>query len=69
MLEITLGKTIQYDQDKSTQSETNTDFTLNEYHEERIAFHMRMLNYYLNEQANETMATRDRIISGSTNRN
>ena len=39
----------QLDQDKLKQSETNTDFTLDEYHKERINFHMKMLLYYLNE--------------------
>lgn len=69
MLKNTLNSMTQLDQDKLKQSETDTDFTLNEYHKERISFHMSMLNYYLNEEANESMATRDRIISGGTDRN
>lgn len=53
MLEITLGKTVQLDQEISTESETNMDFTLAEYHDERINYHMKMMLYYLNEQKNE----------------
>ena len=53
MLEITLGETIQLDQETLNDSESNTDFTLAEYHQERIDHHMKMLSYYLNEQADE----------------
>jgi hypothetical protein len=31
------------------ESEENTEFSLREYHKERISFHMKMLNYYLAE--------------------
>ena len=34
----------------SMNSEENTDFTLVDHYEERIDFHMKMLNYYLNEK-------------------
>jgi len=30
--------------------EDNTDFTLSSHYEERIKFHMLMLDYYLNEK-------------------
>lgn len=50
MLENTLDLTTQSNQTKSTQSETNMDFTLDEHHKERINFHMRMLNYYLTQE-------------------
>jgi len=50
----------------STNSEENTDFTLVDHYEERIEFHMKMLNYYLNEKTNEIMAIRSRPISGNT---
>ena len=39
----------------STQLEESTDFTLREHHEERISFHMQMLNHYLKEQKNDRM--------------
>ena len=48
----------------STNSEENTDFTLVNHYEERIDFHMKMLNYYLSEKNNEIMAIRSRPISG-----
>ena len=53
----------------STNSEGNTDFTLVDHYEERIDFHMKMLNYYLNEKTNEIMAIRSGLISGNTIRN
>lgn len=46
----------------STNSEENTDFTLVDHYEERINFHMKMLNYYLNEKTNEIMAIRGGLI-------
>jgi hypothetical protein len=49
----------------STNSEENTDFTLVDHYEERIDFHMKMLNYYLNEKTNEIMAIRSGLISGN----
>lgn len=39
----------------SNLSETSMDFTLREHYNERIKFHMTMLNYYLNEQTNDRM--------------
>jgi len=33
------------------------EFTLPEYHRERISHHMRMLNYYLKEEKNERLGT------------
>ena len=30
-------------------SEESMDFTLREHYNERVSFHMEMLNYYLNE--------------------
>lgn len=38
-------------------SEEDTAITLDSHYGERIAFHMKMLNYYLNEQTNEKLAT------------
>ncbi len=35
---------------KLTESQEDTDFTLHDHCKERVAFHMKMLNYYLNEQ-------------------
>jgi len=34
---------------KLTELQEDTDFTLHNHYKERIAFHMKMLNYYLNE--------------------
>ena len=34
----------------SKELEDNTNFTLSNHYEERIKFHMLMLNYYLNEK-------------------
>ena len=34
---------------KLSKSTLNTEFTLPEHYTERIAFHMKMLNYYLKE--------------------
>ena len=45
----------QLDTETSTQLEESTDFTLRERHEERISFHMQMLNHYLKEQKNDRM--------------
>lgn len=47
----------QLDMQTSTELEESTDFTLHDHHKERISFHMRMLNYYLNEQKNDRMGT------------
>jgi len=35
----------------------NMEFNLNEHYEERVAFHKKMLLYYLTEQQNEKLAT------------
>ena len=35
--------------EKLTESQEGTDFTLHNHYKERIAFHMNMLNYYLNQ--------------------
>ena len=35
--------------------EESMDFTLREHYNERIKFHMTMLNYYLKEQKNDRM--------------
>lgn len=35
----------------------DTDFSLKEHYSERIAFHEKMLLYYLTEQQNEKLAT------------
>jgi len=37
--------------------EEDTVTTLANHYEERIAFHMKMLNYYLKEQTDEKLAT------------
>jgi hypothetical protein len=34
----------------SLESKQDTEFTLPEHYRERIAFHMKMLKYYLNEE-------------------
>jgi hypothetical protein len=34
---------------KLTESQEDTAFTLHDHYKERIAFHMKMLNYYLNQ--------------------
>ena len=44
--------TIQMDQSEDQrlkESEESMQFSLREYHKERISFHMKMLNYYLTE--------------------
>ena len=43
--------------EKLIESQEDTDFTLREHHKERISFHMKMLNHYLNEQKNDRMGT------------
>lgn len=63
MLKDTLKKTVSSTQEKLMKSEQEMDFTLDEHYEERIKFHMTMLNYYLKEQNNEVMATRNRDVS------
>lgn len=50
MLKDTLEKTQSSAQENLKKSEDDMDFTLDSYHEERIKFHMKMLNYYLKEQ-------------------
>ena len=50
MLESTQDMLAQLDQALSLKSEDSMDFTLPEHHSERINHHMKMLNYYLNEQ-------------------
>lgn len=50
MLENTLKTTIDSTPENLMTLDENTDFTLDSYHKERIAFHMKMLNYYLEEQ-------------------
>jgi len=55
MLETTVEKTNQLDQETLTQSESDMDFTLADYHQERINHHMKMLSYYLTEQTNEEL--------------
>ncbi len=47
----------QSDTETLTQSEESTDFTLRDHYNERISFHMRMLNHYLKEQKNDRMGT------------
>ena len=42
-------------QNKLTKSEDSMDFTLSSYHKEKIAHHIKMLNYYLKEQKNEEL--------------
>lgn len=64
MLKDTLKKTVDLTQKNLMKSEQETDFTLDKHYEERINFHMKMLKYYLNEQKNEAMATRNRNVSG-----
>lgn len=49
--QVTLESSIQ---ELSNESVENMDFTLAEYNEERIAFHRKMLTYYLEEDARET---------------
>ena len=53
---------------RSKELEDNTSFTLSNHYEERIKFHMLMLNYYLNEK-NDRMGTITRVISWCINRN
>ena len=48
--QVTLTQSIR---EISTESEQVMGFTLKEHHSERIAHHMKMLDYYLNEQKNE----------------
>ena len=55
-------------QKKSINLESDMDFTLDEYHNERIDYHMKMLNYYLNEDQNEKLAARNRLILGNISR-
>ena len=55
-------------QKKSINLESDMDFTLDEYHNERIDYHMKMLNYYLNEDQNEKLAARNRLIPGNISR-
>jgi len=50
MLKDTLEKTQSSAQENLKKLEDDMDFTLDSYHEERINFHMKMLNYYLKEQ-------------------
>lgn len=47
----------QLDTQISTELEESTDFTLRDHYNERISFHMRMLNHYLKEQKNDRMGT------------
>ena len=35
---------------QSKELEDNMDFTLESHHSERVKYHMKMLNYYLNQQ-------------------
>ena len=35
---------------QSKELEDNMDFTLGSHHSERVKHHMKMLNYYLNQQ-------------------
>jgi len=37
-------------QKKLKELEDNMDFTLGSYYKEMVAYHMKMLNYYLKEQ-------------------
>ena len=39
----------------STRSDDVMDMTLGEHYKERIAYHMKMLNYYLIEEMNEKL--------------
>ena len=55
-------------QKKSINLESDMDFTVDEYHNERIDYHMKMLNYYLNEDQNEKLAARNRLIPGNIRR-
>jgi len=55
-------------QKKSINLESDMDFTLDEYHNERIDYNMKMLNYYLNEDQNEKLAARNRLIPGNISR-
>lgn len=50
MLETTLKETNESTQQSSIESESDTDFTLENHYKERIAYHMRMLGYYLDQQ-------------------
>lgn len=53
MLENTLKTTPDTTLESLMKLEEGMDFTLASHYKERIAFHMRMLNYYLQEQKNE----------------
>jgi len=44
-------------QKKLNELEDSMDFSLGSYHNEKIEYHMRMLNYYLKEQNNEELGT------------
>lgn len=44
-------------QETSIRSENDTEFTLGEHYKERIAYHMKMLNYYLIEELNEKLVS------------
>lgn len=44
-------------QEQLTKSQDDMDFTLKSHYSERVAHHMRMLNYYLKEQQYEAMGT------------
>lgn len=57
MLETISKETDKSIPQKSTELESDTDFTLDEHYKERIAFHMRMLGYYLDQQQNGKLAT------------
>lgn len=68
MLETISTTTNTSAQKKSINLESDMDFTLDEYHNERIDYHMKMLNYYLNEDQNEKLAARNRLIPGNISR-
>lgn len=42
-------------QETLMKSEDGTDITLDKHYKERIAYHMKMLNYYLIEELNEKL--------------
>lgn len=42
---------MELDTQKLTELQEDTDFTLHNHHKERIAFHMKMLNYYLEQES------------------
>lgn len=57
MLETILKTTEKLTLETLNKLEESMEFTLAEHYEERINFHIKMLNYYFKEKDNEKLAT------------